>query len=71
MIVVYLMLIAVVLRALLYVVLVREDGPILWIITAGHGLHVGDIPAIVLGGALIPLLMRGIGIEMKKLACRR
>lgn len=56
-IVIYGVAIAIVARIIYQIVLVQREGPVIWKGYGTHGLHEGDLPAILLGIPLIPLIL--------------
>jgi len=59
--------IAIVARVVYEIVFVQRDGPVIWKGYGTHGLHEGDLPAIIIGLPLILLMLLGIFREARAL----
>ncbi|MGI8486300.1 MAG: hypothetical protein ACR2OU_18830 [Thermomicrobiales bacterium] len=67
MIAIYVIAIGIITRVVYEIVIVQKDGPVLWTIYRTHGVHEGDLPAIIIGIPLGLLMLLGILREVRAL----
>ena len=64
---VYWLAIAIIAIIVYEIVFVQRDGPVIWRGYGTHGLHEGDLPAIIIGIPLILLMLLGMVLEIRVL----